>query len=62
MAQRLSLGLRPVRLRFHQSEGRKIASVYRAGRVHAVEAHGDSLVLEAEIPQRSLDRFAEHVE
>ncbi len=61
MALRLSLGLRAVRLRFHSSEGQKIASVYSAGRVLAVEAQGDALVLDAEIPEKSVERFAEHL-
>lgn len=62
IALRLSLVLRPVRLRFHSSEGQKIASVYKAGRVLAVEAEGDALVLDAELPERSMRRFAENVE
>ena len=62
MALRLSLGLRPVRLRFHSSEGRKIASVYQAGKVNSVAAEGDALVLEAELPERSIGRFSGNVE
>ncbi len=62
MALRLCLGLRPVRLRFHSSEGQKIASVYRAGKVNSVAAEGDALVLEAELPERSIGRFSGNVE
>lgn len=61
LTDRLSLALKPVRLRFHQSDGRKIAAVYSSGRVLSVAAEGDALILEAEIPERAVQRFAEHV-
>lgn len=58
---RLRLDLRPVRLRFRARDGTKIAGVYSSGRVLSVFSDGDDLILDAELPERLLDRYEEHI-
>ena len=52
---------RPVRLRFASRDARGIAGVYAAGRVTAHEVRGEDVTLEAEIPERLLERYREHL-
>jgi len=61
LAARLGLRPRTVRLRFRAQDARAIAGVYTSGRVLAHEVEGDEARLEAEIPERLLERFREHL-
>jgi GTPase len=61
LVRRLALAPRSVRLRFHASDRRGIAGVYNAGRVVAHEVDGDEVRLEAEIPERLVERYREHL-
>ena len=61
LLERLELTPRGVRLRFHASEARAIAGVYTAGRVVAHEVHGDEVRIQAEIPERLIERYREHL-
>ncbi len=62
LAARLRLGARNVRLRFRRQDARALASVYKAGRVlsHEEEESG-TVVLEAEISERLVERFRRHL-
>jgi GTP-binding protein HflX len=59
----LRLGLRPrsVRLRFPAHDARAIAGVYTSGRVITHEVSGDEVCIEAEIPERLLERYRDHL-
>jgi GTP-binding protein HflX len=61
VASRLALAPRRVKLRFAAGDRRGIARVYATGRVlhHAVE--DGHVLLEAELPERALERYREHV-
>jgi GTPase len=61
LVQRLALAPRSVRLRFAASDRRAIAGVYTAGRVVAHEVDGDEVRIEAEIPERLLERYREYL-
>jgi len=61
LSRRLALAPRRVRLRFPSRDARAIAGVYAAGRVVAHEVRGDEVTLEAEIPERLLERYREHL-
>jgi GTP-binding protein HflX len=61
LAPRLALAARSVRLRFAAGEDRAIAGVYAAGRVLAHEVAGDEVRIHAEIPERLLERYREHL-
>jgi len=61
LSARLALVPRSVRLRFKASDARAIASVYGNGRVVSHEVEGDDVTLAAEIPERLLDRYREHL-
>ena len=57
IATRLGLRRRNVQLRFRAQDTRAIAGVYNSGRVIAHEVHGDEVRIEAEIPERMLERY-----
>jgi GTP-binding protein HflX len=61
VAARLELVPRAVRLRFRADDARGIASVYTSGRVvsHAVE--GEEVTIDAEVPERWLARYRQHL-
>ena len=61
LSSRLALVPRSVRLRFKASDARAIASVYGSGRVVSHEVEGDEVTLAAELPERLLDRYREHL-
>lgn len=61
LVPRLSLAPKPVRLRFRSGDTRGIAGVYSAGRVVAHELHGEEVRIEAELPERLLERYREHL-
>ena len=61
LSRRLALAPQRVRLRFPSRDARAIAGVYAAGRVVAHEVRGDEVTLEAEIPERLLERYREHL-
>jgi GTP-binding protein HflX len=61
LAERLALGPRRVRLRFAAGDRRGIAGVYAAGRVLHHEQEDDRVLLEVELPERSLERYREQV-
>jgi GTP-binding protein HflX len=61
MAARLELAPRRVRLRFSAADARGIAGVYGAGRVVSHEASGDEVRLEAELPERLLAHYRDHL-
>ena len=61
LSRRLGLLPQRVRLRFASRDARGIASVYAAGRVVTHEVGGDEVTLEAEIPERLLERYREHL-
>jgi hypothetical protein len=48
-------------LRFDAADQRNIASVYAAGRVLAHEVAGNEVHLQAEIPERLVERYREHL-
>jgi GTP-binding protein HflX len=58
---RLRLSPKSVRLRFKATDARGIAGVYSCGRVVAHEVTGDDVTLDAEIPERLLARYREHL-
>jgi GTPase len=58
---RLRLSPRKVRLRFKALDARGIAAVYGSGRVMGHQATGDEVVLDAEIPERLIERYREHL-
>jgi GTP-binding protein HflX len=57
IAGRLSLRPRSVRLRFRAQDTRAIAGVYTSGRVLTHEVRGDEVRIEAELPERLVDRY-----
>ena len=61
LSRHLALAPQRVRLRFPSRDARAIAGVYAAGRVVAHEVRGDEVTLEAEIPERLLERYREHL-
>jgi GTP-binding protein HflX len=61
LSQRLELRARSVRLRFAARDARAIAGIYTAGRVVAHEVDGDEVRIQAEIPERLLERYREHL-
>jgi GTPase len=61
LLSRLELVPRTVALRFQAADKRTIASVYTAGRVLSHEVAGDEVRLEAEIPERLVERYREHL-
>ena len=62
LSARLSLGARNVRLRFRRQDARALAAVYKNGRVLShEEEEGGTVVLEAEISERLVDRFRQHL-
>jgi GTP-binding protein HflX len=61
LAARLELLPRSVRLRFRAEDRRGIAGVYACGRVLAHEVMGEEVRMEAEIPERLLPRYREHL-
>jgi GTP-binding protein HflX len=61
VASRLVLTLRSVRLRFRADDARGIAAVYGAGRVSSHEVEGADVTLDAEIPERLLQRYRGHL-
>jgi len=60
-AARLDLVARPVRLRFRVGDARGIAAVYASGRVLSHQVEGDLVWIEAELPERTLERYREHL-
>jgi GTPase len=61
IASRLGLRPRNVRLRFAAHDARAIAGVYTSGRVITHEVSGDEVRIEAEIPERLLERYRGHL-
>ncbi len=61
VAGRLDLVLRSVRLRFPAGNERVIAGVYASGRVLSHEVVDDEVRIEAELPERALERYREHI-
>jgi GTP-binding protein HflX len=61
VAGRLELVARPVRLRFRVGDTRGIAAVYASGRVLSHQVEGDEVWIEAELPERALARYREHI-
>jgi GTP-binding protein HflX len=61
MAGHLEMRPRAVRLRFRTGDARGIAGVYTAGRVVAHEVEGDEVTIDAEIPERLIGRYREHL-
>jgi GTP-binding protein HflX len=61
VVRKLDLVPRSVRLRFPVRDARGIAGVYSAGRVTAHEVQGDEVTLDAEIPERLVERYREHL-
>jgi len=58
---RLELVPRSVRLRFRAGDKKGIAAVYAAGRVLSHEVAGEDALLTAELPERVLPRYREHL-
>jgi GTPase len=61
IARRLDLLPKAVRLRFRAADARGIAGVYTAGRVVSHEVDGDEVTIDAEIPERLVARYREHL-
>jgi GTP-binding protein HflX len=61
LSQRLAMSPRNVRLRFRTSDRKGISAVYSQGRVLSHEVVGDDAVLEAELPERLLERYRGHL-
>jgi len=61
VAGRLELVARPVRLRYRVGDTRGIAAVYASGRVLSHQVEGDEVWIEAELPERALARYREHI-
>lgn len=57
LSHRLELAPRRVRLRFAASDARGIAAVYGVGRVVSHEIHGPEVHIDAEIPERLVERY-----
>jgi GTP-binding protein HflX len=62
LIRRLALAPQRVRLRFRTRDARGIGGVYAAGRVVAHEVLGDEVTIEADIPERLLERYREHLQ
>ena len=61
LASRLALEPRRVRLRFRSADKSAISAVYAAGRVLEHEVEGEEVTLQAELPERLLVRYREHL-
>ena len=61
LARRLEMLAKTVRLRFAARDARGIAGVYTAGRVVSHEVLGDEVRIDAQIPERLLPRYREHL-
>jgi GTPase len=61
IARHLDLQPRTVRLRFRAADARGIAGVYTSGRVVSHEVQGDEVTIDAEIPERLVERYREHL-
>jgi GTP-binding protein HflX len=61
IARRLEMLPKSVRLRFQAADARGIAGVYTAGRVVSHEVDGDEVTIDAEIPERLVARYREHL-
>src|SRR5262249_28552891 len=61
VARSLELLPRTVRLRFRAPDARGMAGVYPAGRVVSHEVDGDEVTIDAEIPERLVARYREHL-
>jgi GTP-binding protein HflX len=61
VASRLELEPRRVRLSFSAGDRRGVAGVYAAGRVLAHEVRNGRVLLEAEIAERTLERYRGHL-
>jgi GTP-binding protein HflX len=61
VAARLELAPRRVRLRFAAADRRGIARIYASGRVLSHEQENGHIVLEAELSERTLERYRERV-
>jgi GTP-binding protein HflX len=61
LTTRLALAPRNVRLRFRTSDRKGIAAVYTSGRVLSHEVVGEEALLQAELPERLLDRYRGHL-
>jgi GTP-binding protein HflX len=61
IAARLFLKPRSVRLRFAAGDRRGIAGVYKEGRVVSHEVEDGQVTLDAELPERMVDRYREHL-
>jgi GTP-binding protein HflX len=61
LEEQLALEPRRVRLTFSAGDRTEIARVYAAGRVLEHEVAGDVVTLHAELPERTLARFREHL-
>ena len=61
IAARLELRPRSVRLRFPAGDRRGIAGVYNAGRVTGHEVEDGHVMLDAELPERMVERYREHL-
>jgi GTP-binding protein HflX len=62
LLRRLEMGRRTVDLTFPAADRRGIAAVYAAGRVLAHEVEGGRVRLTAELPERVVDRYREHLQ
>jgi GTP-binding protein HflX len=60
LAERLELEPRRVRLRFAPADARGIAAVYAAGHVLSHEIEEGEVHIEADIPERFVERYREH--
>lgn len=61
VSARLELLPKAVRLRFRSDDARGIAAVYGAGRVVSHSLEGDLVTIDAEIPERYVARYREHL-
>jgi GTPase len=61
IAARLSLQPRNVRLRFDATDARGIAAVYSSARVLTHEVSGDEVNIEAQMPERMIERYRTHI-
>jgi GTPase len=61
IARHLELLPKTVRLRFRAGDARGIAGVYTSGRVMSHEVEGDEVTIDAEIPERLVARYREHL-
>jgi len=61
VAARLDPELRRVRLRFRSGDRGAISAVYASGRVLAHEEDGKEVTLQAELPERLLERYRENL-